>query len=57
MPESRTDEMDILRHSIFSTLSGMTIQNKKQSRWIPACAGMTAINHSYETEISPTLPE
>ena len=22
MPESRTDEMDILRHSIFSTLSG-----------------------------------
>ena len=57
MPESRTDEMDILRYSIFSTLSGMTIQNKKQSRWIPACAGMTAINHSYKTEISPTLPE
>ena len=57
MPESRTDEMDILRQSIFSTLSGMTIQNNKQNHWIPACAGMTAINHSYETEISPTLPE
>ena len=57
MPESRTDEMDILRYSIFSTLSGMTIQNKKLSRWIPSCVGMTAKNHSYKTEISPTLPE
>ena len=53
MPESRADEMDILRHSFFSTLSGMTIQNKKQSRWIPACAGITAKNHPYKPKFPP----